>query len=228
MGLGLLFNTLNAELNSICHLLALLGVHHILHISRIKLNTFSAYYFILPFLLEFHVLIVLGMSSCIISAFCRNLINYFIYNAYRVFPGGKAAKMWCLHPFLAPRLREGWSYTSTYHLCLRRLAMGVTFTFTFIYQSILNNLRPHSRVGKSHISFVTVNGAFKLVDSAVLVESTNLNAVVAINIRDRPAGHFVRDIWHLSHSYTFRTSLEMSSKFLCKHNNYINYNRQHK
>jgi hypothetical protein len=32
-------NTLNAELNLICHLLALLGAHHILHISRIRVNT---------------------------------------------------------------------------------------------------------------------------------------------------------------------------------------------
>jgi len=31
----LLFNTLNAKLNPTCHLLALLGAHHILHISRI-------------------------------------------------------------------------------------------------------------------------------------------------------------------------------------------------
>jgi len=30
----LLINTLNAELNPICHLLALLGAHHILHVSR--------------------------------------------------------------------------------------------------------------------------------------------------------------------------------------------------
>jgi len=29
------FNPLNAKLNPICHLLALLGVHHILHVSRI-------------------------------------------------------------------------------------------------------------------------------------------------------------------------------------------------
>jgi len=29
------FNPLNAELNPICNLLALLGAHHILHISRI-------------------------------------------------------------------------------------------------------------------------------------------------------------------------------------------------
>jgi hypothetical protein len=31
-------NPLNAELNSICHLLALLGSHHILHVSRIRVN----------------------------------------------------------------------------------------------------------------------------------------------------------------------------------------------
>ena len=33
-------NHLNAELNPICHLLALLGVHHFLHISRIRVNVF--------------------------------------------------------------------------------------------------------------------------------------------------------------------------------------------
>jgi len=32
------FNPLNAELNPICHLLALLGAHHILHVSRIRIN----------------------------------------------------------------------------------------------------------------------------------------------------------------------------------------------
>jgi hypothetical protein len=31
-------NPLNAELNPICHLLALLGAHHILHVSRIRDN----------------------------------------------------------------------------------------------------------------------------------------------------------------------------------------------
>ena len=30
---------LNAELNPICPLLALLGAHHILHVSRIRVNT---------------------------------------------------------------------------------------------------------------------------------------------------------------------------------------------
>jgi len=33
-----MINPLNAELNPICHLLALLGAHHILHISRIRVN----------------------------------------------------------------------------------------------------------------------------------------------------------------------------------------------
>jgi hypothetical protein len=32
------FNPLNAELNPICRLLALLGVHHFLHVSRIRVN----------------------------------------------------------------------------------------------------------------------------------------------------------------------------------------------
>jgi len=31
-------NPLNAELNPICHLLALLGAHHILHISRLRVK----------------------------------------------------------------------------------------------------------------------------------------------------------------------------------------------
>jgi len=30
-----IINPLNAELNPICHLLALLGAHHILHVSRV-------------------------------------------------------------------------------------------------------------------------------------------------------------------------------------------------
>ena len=32
------FNPLNAELNPICHLLALLGAHPILHVSRIRVK----------------------------------------------------------------------------------------------------------------------------------------------------------------------------------------------
>jgi len=33
------FNPLNAELNPICHLLALLVAHHILHVSRIRVKS---------------------------------------------------------------------------------------------------------------------------------------------------------------------------------------------
>jgi hypothetical protein len=33
-----LFNPLNIKLNPICHMLALLGAHHILHVSRIRVN----------------------------------------------------------------------------------------------------------------------------------------------------------------------------------------------
>jgi len=34
----IVFNPLNAELNPICHLLALLGAHPILHVSRIRVK----------------------------------------------------------------------------------------------------------------------------------------------------------------------------------------------
>jgi len=36
------FNLLNAELNPICHLLALLGAHHILHVSRVRVKLSSS------------------------------------------------------------------------------------------------------------------------------------------------------------------------------------------
>ena len=36
-----IINPLNTELNPICHLLALLGAHHILHVSRIRVNRLS-------------------------------------------------------------------------------------------------------------------------------------------------------------------------------------------
>ena len=34
----MLLNPLNAKLNPICHLLALLGAHHILHVSRVRVK----------------------------------------------------------------------------------------------------------------------------------------------------------------------------------------------
>ena len=34
----MIYNPLNPELNPICHLLALLGAHHILHVSRVRVK----------------------------------------------------------------------------------------------------------------------------------------------------------------------------------------------
>jgi len=39
----LTFNPLNAELNPICHLLALLGAHHIHHVGRIRVKNRAFY-----------------------------------------------------------------------------------------------------------------------------------------------------------------------------------------
>ena len=38
---GAVINTLNAELNPICYLLALLGAHHFLHVSRIRVKSLT-------------------------------------------------------------------------------------------------------------------------------------------------------------------------------------------
>jgi len=38
MRLSVIVNPLNAKLNPICHLLALLGAHHVLHVSRIRVK----------------------------------------------------------------------------------------------------------------------------------------------------------------------------------------------
>jgi len=43
-------NPLNAELNPICHLLALLGAHHILHVSRIRVKMFHTGFMPVPIL----------------------------------------------------------------------------------------------------------------------------------------------------------------------------------
>jgi len=43
------FNPLNAELNPICRLLALLGAHHILHFSRVRVKYTSLVMFTITF-----------------------------------------------------------------------------------------------------------------------------------------------------------------------------------
>jgi len=40
------FNPLNAQFNPICHLLALFGAHHILHVSRIRVNNSEMCYLV--------------------------------------------------------------------------------------------------------------------------------------------------------------------------------------
>jgi hypothetical protein len=46
----IMFNPSNPELNPICYLLALLGAHHFLYISRIRVNQYqSNFYFIFDF-----------------------------------------------------------------------------------------------------------------------------------------------------------------------------------
>jgi len=48
--IGIELNPLNAELNSICHLLALLGAHHIFHIRGLRVKEHVSDYFFCEFI----------------------------------------------------------------------------------------------------------------------------------------------------------------------------------
>jgi len=55
---NIMLNPLNTELNPISHLLALLGAHRILHISRIRVKRGSrAVHTFIPFTLKFKLII---------------------------------------------------------------------------------------------------------------------------------------------------------------------------
>jgi hypothetical protein len=78
------FNTLNAKLNAIWHLLALLGANHILHVSRIRVNLVPAV------LLQHLRLIVSRALSCIaipiqIFIICCFLITFVWENTTVIF-----------------------------------------------------------------------------------------------------------------------------------------------
>jgi hypothetical protein len=54
-------NPLNDELNTICHLMALLGAHHILHVGRIRVNVYIVY---------------LSISNCYFNKFLYGIYDY--------------------------------------------------------------------------------------------------------------------------------------------------------
>jgi len=56
------FNPLNAEVNPICHLLALLGAHPILHVSRIKVNYFRPEFLILFYFIFWIMLVYISAN----------------------------------------------------------------------------------------------------------------------------------------------------------------------
>ena len=55
------FNPLNAELNPICHLLALLGAHHIFHVSGLRVK-----YFIILIVSTCYILCISWIIQCLI------------------------------------------------------------------------------------------------------------------------------------------------------------------
>jgi len=67
-------NSLNAELNPICHLLALLGAHPILHISRISVKVGIVCKRV-KFNLNMYVLLVIQSNSCTIHTLKHSHLN---------------------------------------------------------------------------------------------------------------------------------------------------------
>jgi hypothetical protein len=61
---GLFINPLNAELNPTCHLLALLGAHHILRVSGIRVNNF---FFLISWFLIVSCRISIHQTTVLIS-----------------------------------------------------------------------------------------------------------------------------------------------------------------
>ena len=64
------FNPLNAELNPIYHLLALLGAHHILHVSRVRVN--MQQFYVLPHTAVFMCFVWISEQTAIISLYSIN------------------------------------------------------------------------------------------------------------------------------------------------------------
>ena len=67
-------NPLNAELNPTCHLLALLGTHHILHVSRIRVNS------------NFGIIASLVLCNCLF----KKVISLHAFKTYALLGGLKA------------------------------------------------------------------------------------------------------------------------------------------
>jgi hypothetical protein len=77
----LTFNPLNAELNSICHLLALLGARPILHISRIRVKNLRPLY---------RTGVPLPSICCFLNIFSTNIsTEYFKHTAHSPFLSSK-------------------------------------------------------------------------------------------------------------------------------------------
>ena len=79
------FNPLNTTLNPICHLLALLEAHHILHISRIRLNIYG--------MMSVVQLTVLYLVATL-SQYCRFIIKFLDMHLLLQLDTGRSPSRW--------------------------------------------------------------------------------------------------------------------------------------
>ena len=63
-------NPRNIKLNPICHLLALLGVHHILHVSRIRVHSMVANLSVINSMDKYQFVVCFLLGNSLASEFC--------------------------------------------------------------------------------------------------------------------------------------------------------------
>jgi hypothetical protein len=113
------FNPLNAELNPICYLLALLGAHHFFHVSRIRVNrrldvpqsqrsllTLYSEYDWLQSWIYFNVVSIMYRFPKVLGSNVCSEIRYEIYHGFLIASG----KMCCLRTLSVTEIIQhlGW------------------------------------------------------------------------------------------------------------------------
>jgi len=64
MGFNSAFNPLNAKLNPICHLLALLGAHHIFHVSKVRVKVLRMEFILITLSIPFQIINLVFTDFC--------------------------------------------------------------------------------------------------------------------------------------------------------------------
>ena len=135
-------NPLNAELNPICHLLALLGAHHIFHVSRLRVNRFV-------FLTQSHRTVSYGRRS-------KGIFKHYFNERHFLRTTQPSANPPCWSG------EFNWSALSAVTRSNFRLKSASTFTLTGLIPLCLW-LSKNMQITANHILYCYYSDTFRLV-----------------------------------------------------------------